>query len=112
MKPEDLGIAPFTPEPGPRRAAPSKPAAAVSPLVAQAEDVKAKIHNLRSVADEVARRYEGLQSAYERSQAALSRAAAELFHVKEALSEARRHRTVLFVVGIALAALALVLAHG
>lgn len=112
MRPEDLGIAPFSPDPGPPKpGAPSRPATKTSPetvaVVAAAENVRVKIHALAETADVIERQYTALQGAYDRSQASGQRLSVETFHLKTALAEAKRHRLVLFVAGAVLLAIAL-----
>lgn len=100
MKPEDLGIAGFVPEPDPPPR--PKPGAVTAELVRSAEDARLKVRALATVAEAVGQENVALRGAYDRSQVTIQRAAVELFHVKRALEEARRHRAILFWIGLVL----------
>lgn len=104
MRPEDLGIKGFTPEPEPNRpAAPSKVAAKVDhgpELTRKADVALLRIQDLTSAAERIANDNIALKSAYDRAQATIQRAGVELSYVKLALEEARRHRAILFVAGL------------
>jgi hypothetical protein len=125
MRPEDLGIKGFTPEPVPPRPSPNpiprtagRQRCQMDPqpdinlantraVVAAAENATQKVRALVETADAIERQHAALKGAYDRSQATVQRAAAELFHLKRALEEVKRHRLVLFVAGLVLLAIAL-----
>nr|MDD5302409.1 hypothetical protein [Elusimicrobiota bacterium] len=99
MKPEDLGIAPFTPEPGPPQLATKSSPEAVSVLTA-AENVSQKVHTLVETAGTIRREHVTLKRAYDRSQASGQRLSVENFHLKAIIAELRMHRALLFWIGI------------
>jgi hypothetical protein len=100
MKPEDLGIQGYTPEPGPNRpAAPSKAAAKVDPgpeLVRKADVALLRIQDLTSAAERIANDNLTLKSAYDRAQATIQRFGAESLYMKKTQKELRLHRALLF----------------
>jgi hypothetical protein len=106
MRPEDLGIKGFTPEPAPEPAQPRRahPASAVA---LAAEDARVKVHALLETAEVIERQHTALRAALDLSRGTVTRLSAELFHVTAALEEARRHRTILFVLGLLLVAVIL-----
>lgn len=100
MRPEDLGIKGFTPEPEPNRpAAPSKAAAKVDPgpeLVRKADVALLRIQDLASTAERIANDNLALKSAYDRAQATIQRFGPEVFYLKKTQKELRSHRALLF----------------
>lgn len=125
MRPEDLGIKGFTPEPVPPRPSPFPVPRTVKParcqmdpqpdidlantraVLAAAENASQKIHALVETADAIERQHAALKGAYDRSQASGQRLSVENFHLNRALKELRAHRVVLFVAGLVLLAIAL-----
>jgi hypothetical protein len=110
VRPEDLGIQPFDPAsvpPGPAPPPRQKHDAATEALVCAAEDVRVKVGALATTAEAIGLENVTLRSALSRALASVQRLTAELFHLRRALEEARRHRALLFWIGLALLVLSL-----
>jgi len=98
MRPEDLGIAPFTPEPESDHGA---------ILVRTASEVGLRVKALTASAEAIVRENAALRGALQRAQGTIQRFGAESLYLKRALTEARQHRAVLFVLGLLLLAVLL-----
>jgi hypothetical protein len=98
MRPEDLGIKGFTPEP---------PVDHGAVLVKTAATVGLSIQNLTATAEAIGRDNLALRGALDRARGTIERFGVENFHLNRALAEARRHRAILFVLGLVLLAFVL-----
>ena len=96
MKPEDLGIKAFKPAPDPK-----------AELARKAVEVDVRTGDLVRAAERIANDSIALKSALERSRGTIQRLGIENVFLKRALEEARRHRALLFWIGLVLVVLLL-----
>ena len=96
MKPEDLGIKAFKPAPDPK-----------AELQRKADIASLRIDDLTRAAERIANDSIAIKGAYERSQGTVHRLGIENVFLKRALEEARRHRALLFWIGLVLVVLLL-----
>jgi hypothetical protein len=91
MKPEDLGIAPFSPEP-----------VAAPDLIRKADAVALSVRTLTATAQAILRENLALRGALERERGTRRQIQAANGLLRREARELRTHRTVLFILGLIL----------